>query len=199
MTTAAALPPKPPTPEQMIAAASHAMATGTVPPAYSAMTPVQFAVLMMAHANLHGLKVAGAGPWLLEAQHRHIEAMEEVRNGNRHWLHDPRPRAPGDRKPQQAIVRKQAFCVVAIELINTTGKSYEDAGKEVADALASWMGAMAPKPDTVIDWRRWILEEPEKHPELVELYRRARGAFAGEPLPERIAKFLTLISSADVF
>ena len=61
------------------------------------------------------------------------------------------------------------------------------------------MEALAPKQDTVMDWRRSIKEEPEKHPELVELYQRIKGAFADEPLPERIAKFLTLISSADVF
>jgi hypothetical protein len=190
---------KPPTPAEMIAAAISAMATDTVPRAYSGMSPVQFAVLMMAHANLHGLKGASADAWLLEAQHRLIEGMEEVRNGNHHWLFDAKPRPPGERKPKQAIVRRQAFCVIAIELINETGKSFEEAADEVVGSLASWMGALAPKPDTVIDWRRWIREEPEKHPELVELHRRARGAFAGEPQPERIAKFLTLISSADVF
>jgi hypothetical protein len=190
---------KPLTSDYIIAHAIHAMRTDAVPDGYGNMMPVQFAVLMEAHTLYHRLKAAGADPYRLEAVLRLVEAMEDVRNGNRHWLHDPKPRPPGERKPRQAIVRKQAFCVIAIEAINASGKSYEEAAAEVVDALASWMGGLAPKANTALDWRRWIIEEPEKHPELVQLYRRASAHMAAEPIPQRIAHFLTLISSADVF
>jgi hypothetical protein len=188
-----------PTPDDLILHGINAIDTGKVPDGYGEMIPLQFAVLMEAHAlYLRTRATDNAHPYRLEAQLRLIEAMEEVRNGNRYWLHDPKPRPPGERKPKQAIVRKQAFCVIALEMINATGKPIEEAADEVVAALA-WMDAFAPKSQTVIDWRRWIREEPDKHPELVELYQRAKAGVPGNSLPEKIANLLTLISSADVF
>jgi hypothetical protein len=189
-----------PTPDDLIIHGINAVNTGTVPESYGHMTPIQFAALMELHALYLHTKAAGdAHPYRRETQFRLVEAMEEVRNGNRHALFDPKPRLPGERKPKQAIVRRQAFCVIGIEVINATGKPIEAAADEVVAALTSWMGALAPKSQTVIDWRRWIREEPEKHPELVELYQRAKAGVPGDSLPEKVANLLTLISSADVF
>jgi hypothetical protein len=181
----------------MLAAGITALATGIAPPGYEKMKPIQFAVLMEAHALYAHSKVAGAHPYRLEAQLKLIESMEEVRNGNRHWLHDPEARPPGERKPTQAAVRRQVWCVVAVELINQTGVSFKAAADEVLAALAGHMGAFTPRRDTILDWRRWLLEEPQKHPELAELYRRLRGKELGATVREKIDNLLLLLSSPD--
>jgi hypothetical protein len=189
-----------PTPEDLIMHGINAINTGTVPENYGHMTPIQFAALMELHALFqHTRAASNAHPYRLEAQHQLVEAMEEVRNGNRHPLFDPKPRAPGERKPKQSTVLRQAFCVITIEMINATGKSIEKAADEVVATLASWMGAFTPKSQTVIDWRRWIREQPDKHPELVALYQRAKASVPGDSLREKVANLLTVISTPDIF
>jgi hypothetical protein len=189
-----------PTPDDLIIYGISAINTGTVPEGYEHMTPIQFAALMELHALFLHTKAAGnAHPYRLEAQHRLVEAMEEVRNGNQASLFKPKPRPSGARKPKQSIVLRQAFCVIAIEMINATGKPIEEAADKVVATLTSWMGAFTPKSQTVIDWRRWIREQPDKHPELVALYQRAKASVPGDSLQEKITNLLTLISTPDTF
>jgi hypothetical protein len=197
---------KKPTPDEMVAWGIEALQSDSVPAGYATMTPVQFALLMEAHARYQRLRARQASGyggndlwWHMDVALKLIEALEDVRNGNYPLLFKPQPRPASERKPRQVDVRKQAFAVIALEDIRASGKSFEDAAREVSAAFARWMGDLAPSPTTVLSWRRWINEEPDKHPELVALYTRAKAPRPGETLPQRTARFLTLISSEHGF
>jgi hypothetical protein len=187
-----------PAPDELIASAIYALRTDTVPPDGGGLTSLQLATLLYAYALYEQLKAADANPYLLGIALKLIEAFVEARGGSLHPLFKP-ARVSKQRTPPR-IIRLRAYAVVTLELIRASGKTYDEAADEVVAALASWMGDLAPKPATVIDWRRWIREQPERHPELVQLYKRAKGPIPGvQNLLERLAHFLTLISSSDVF